>query len=154
MYAPSYSCQYYMAYLPKIQSEYTNFYSHRLLTLSRLYIFFSLYPTLINVSIISYLANCSILRAVCYQNIVAQGFHQHPNRIKGNYKYTFVPPSTFISHHNCQKRKHNRHSNIDVGRKTNNRCYSKLPNHEQRYTDHRQIPFSLTSKKYIEIKKE
>ena len=36
----------------------------------------------------------------------------------------------------------------------NNRCYSKLPNHEQRYTDHRQIPFSLTSKKYIEIKKE
>lgn len=48
----------------------------------------------------------------------------------------------------------NRHSNIDVGRKTNNRCYSKLPNHEQRYTDHRQIPFSLTSKKYIEIKKE
>lgn len=55
---------------------------------------------------------------------------------------------------NCQKRKHNRHSNIDVGRKTNNRCYSKLPNHEQRYTDHRQIPFSLTSKKYIEIKKE
>lgn len=99
------------------------------------------------------MANCSILRAVCYQNIVAQGFHQHPNRIKGNYKYTFVPPSTFISHHNCQKRKHNRHSNIDVGRKTNNRCYSKLPNHEQRYTDHRQIPFSLTSKKYIEIKK-
>ena len=24
----SYSCQYYMAYLPKIQSEYKNFYSH------------------------------------------------------------------------------------------------------------------------------